>query len=413
MQWDYNGSYYAVGTYFFSYGSVPPAGHYSFPYTLANPGTTHISGLAFNCNTPSGAHWYSIDNLKLTGPGLPQTVASYTADITSHTDYYPFGQSMPGRTWVGGDHYRYDFNGKESDKEVTTGAQDFGSRMYDNRIGRWASVDPMRAKGPSFSPYNFCFNSPIAYMEEDGEWPIYTHWKMTYNALRKAGIDVKTAKQIAYFASTHADHPSYLVLAGNMAISQLFAIVDPNELAYKYQYKELDKENENSQSFDDPDKLALHATRGVGVENKEIFVTREDAVNRAFKGAMEVFKEFKGKDLSSLSDADKARLGRAFHTIEDMGAHNGARWSDNKAMNEHSMKNDVFGDTYYSTVLTNNLAKLFFSNSTGLNQTSVGPKTGPGEGSQNRLPNEKPKERKAWITIRSNGVRKFGIPHVF
>ena len=37
----------------------------------------------------------------------------YTSDVVSATDYYPFGMSMPGRSYQSG-LYRYGFNGKEN-----------------------------------------------------------------------------------------------------------------------------------------------------------------------------------------------------------------------------------------------------------------------------------------------------------
>ncbi len=67
----------------------------------------------------------------------------FEADVQSVQDYYAFGMQMPGRKLSGG--YRYGFNGKENDNEVKgTGAQyDYGFRIYDPRLGRFLSVDPL------------------------------------------------------------------------------------------------------------------------------------------------------------------------------------------------------------------------------------------------------------------------------
>ncbi len=71
--------------------------------------------------------------------------------------------------------YRFGFNGKENDNEVKgTGNQiDFGSRIYDPRLGRWLSLDPLAKKYPSESPYNFAGNSPISIMDPDGKRKTY------------------------------------------------------------------------------------------------------------------------------------------------------------------------------------------------------------------------------------------------
>ena len=52
-------------------------------------------------------------------------------------------------------------------------AYDFGARIYDARIGHFVSTDPLQAKYPGLSPYNFCNNNPIIYKDGDGReiWP--------------------------------------------------------------------------------------------------------------------------------------------------------------------------------------------------------------------------------------------------
>jgi RHS repeat-associated protein len=76
-------------------------------------------------------------------------------------DYYAFGMQMPGRKSSGG--YRYGFNGKENDNEVKGegNQQDYGMRIYDGRIGKFLSVDPLASKFPWQSPYCAMDNNPI------------------------------------------------------------------------------------------------------------------------------------------------------------------------------------------------------------------------------------------------------------
>jgi RHS repeat-associated protein len=77
---------------------------------------------------------------------------------------------MPGRSGTGPEHYRYGFNGKESDNEVkgTGNSIDYGFRTYDPRIGRFLSVDPLTSKYPELTPYQFASNTPIAAIDIDG-----------------------------------------------------------------------------------------------------------------------------------------------------------------------------------------------------------------------------------------------------
>ena len=77
------------------------------------------------------------------------TIDYYTADVISAQDFYPGGMQMPGRKYqAGSGSYRYGFNGKENDNDVKGDGnqQDYGMRIYDTRLGRFLSVDPLIAK---------------------------------------------------------------------------------------------------------------------------------------------------------------------------------------------------------------------------------------------------------------------------
>lgn len=79
--------------------------------------------------------------------------------------------AMPSRNYSAGTGYRYGFNGKENDNEVKgVGNQiAFENRIYDSRLGRWFSTDPLQKKYAGFTPYNFVENSPIIYSDKDGK----------------------------------------------------------------------------------------------------------------------------------------------------------------------------------------------------------------------------------------------------
>ncbi|KKP52881.1 MAG: hypothetical protein UR43_C0009G0013 [candidate division TM6 bacterium GW2011_GWF2_33_332] len=95
----------------------------------------------------------------------------YFANVTSGVDYDPFGMQLLLRTYNSGD-YRFGFNGKENENEWDgqTGSKlDFGARIYDSRLGRWFSVDPLASKFSNLSSYNFTSNNPIIFIDNDGE----------------------------------------------------------------------------------------------------------------------------------------------------------------------------------------------------------------------------------------------------
>jgi RHS repeat-associated protein len=73
-----------------------------------------------------------------------------------------FGSLISNRSWSDASRvYRYGFNGKEKDFETSSDYYDFGARIYDGRLGRWLSLDPLMSEFPHFSSYSYCANIPI------------------------------------------------------------------------------------------------------------------------------------------------------------------------------------------------------------------------------------------------------------
>ena len=102
-----------------------------------------------------------------------ETVIGYEADVLSAQDYYPFGMIMPDRS-LSSSSYRYGFNGKENDNDVkgTGNQQDYGMRIYDPRLGKFLSTDPLTRAYPWYTPYQFAGNSPIENIDLDGLEPL-------------------------------------------------------------------------------------------------------------------------------------------------------------------------------------------------------------------------------------------------
>jgi RHS repeat-associated protein len=70
---------------------------------------------------------------------------------------------MPNRTYSANNSYRFGFNGKENDNEVKGegNQQDYGMRIYDPRLGRFLSVDPLTRTFPMLTPYAYAENDVI------------------------------------------------------------------------------------------------------------------------------------------------------------------------------------------------------------------------------------------------------------
>jgi RHS repeat-associated protein len=89
--------------------------------------------------------------------------------------YEPFGSLLPGRNYSS-ESYRFGFNRMEKDDEMigaTGTSYDFGARLYDPRVARWLSLDPLAEKYPSDSPYEFALSTPIQAVDSDGKVVVF------------------------------------------------------------------------------------------------------------------------------------------------------------------------------------------------------------------------------------------------
>ena len=88
--------------------------------------------------------------------------------VAAQTDYFAFGMAMPGRTSISS--YRFGFNAKEQDAEAYGNGNlyNYGFRIYNPRLGRFLSRDPLAPNYPWYTPYQFAGNKPIAAIDLDG-----------------------------------------------------------------------------------------------------------------------------------------------------------------------------------------------------------------------------------------------------
>jgi RHS repeat-associated protein len=110
----------------------------------------------------------------------------FVVDYQSFTDYYAFGMQMKERSFNSGS-YAFGYNGMEKDDDVKGDGNslDFGARIYDSRLGRWLSLDPLENKYPNLSQYCFVNNNPVLFVDLDGmsfDNP-YTYWKKKFQKI--------------------------------------------------------------------------------------------------------------------------------------------------------------------------------------------------------------------------------------
>jgi RHS repeat-associated protein len=115
-----------------------------------------------------------------TGIGLPETDIFYfhpdhlgstsyitgkNGEITQHCEYIAFGEVL-FEEHQNSFSSPYLFNGKELDRE--TNLTYYGARYLDMKTSLWLTVDPLAEKYPTESPYMYCGNNPIIYIDPDG-----------------------------------------------------------------------------------------------------------------------------------------------------------------------------------------------------------------------------------------------------
>ena len=107
-------------------------------------------------------HYYTPDHL-----GNNRAVVNQSGTIEQVMHYYPFGGIIADIS-TGQDIQKYKYNGKELDRMHGLDWYDYGARHYDAAIGSWPTMDPLAEKYYNLSPYNYCGNNPVKFIDPDG-----------------------------------------------------------------------------------------------------------------------------------------------------------------------------------------------------------------------------------------------------
>jgi len=120
---------------------------------IASAGTSYVhgaDGLLAKIND-SGTFYYHPDHL-----GSTSAITDEAGVVVEEQLNLPFGEQISGSE-------KYSFTGKEQDE---TGLQYFGARYYDNKIGRFISIDPIKN---GINWYGYAKNNPLKYVDPRGE----------------------------------------------------------------------------------------------------------------------------------------------------------------------------------------------------------------------------------------------------
>ena len=117
--------------------------------------------ITFNGSTPQ-YHFYLTDHL-----GNNRVVVNASGTVEQVNHYYPYGGLMGEST--NGDVQPYKYNGKELDRMNGLDWYDYGARHMDGI--RFTTIDPLAEKYYNVSPYVYCKDNPIRFIDRDGLEP--------------------------------------------------------------------------------------------------------------------------------------------------------------------------------------------------------------------------------------------------
>ena len=125
-------------------------------YAAAAPVGSTTYGLAL-CH-------YNKDHL-----GNNREVVNSGGTVQQVTNYYPFGAPYADPAAVEHPSLQpYKYNGKELDTMHGLNTYDYGARQYNPVTLRWDRMDPLCEKYYSASPYVYCENNPIKFVDNKG-----------------------------------------------------------------------------------------------------------------------------------------------------------------------------------------------------------------------------------------------------
>ena len=126
-------------------------------YAQATAATKTTDNFAFN--------YYNKDHL-----GNNREVVDASGAVTQVTNYYPFGAPYADASASkGSDVQPYKYNGKELDLMHGLNTYDYGARQHDPILARWDRINPLCEKYYSTSPYAYCMNNPVRFIDPDGK----------------------------------------------------------------------------------------------------------------------------------------------------------------------------------------------------------------------------------------------------
>ena len=149
-----DGGYVYMGSMVFTYDD----GDWVFDSTPFVGGRIRKSGSSYVADRYATDHLGSVRAIVRNG------------QVIERNDYYPYGGRHANSSLTTDATNRWRFSSKEIQTIADVNLLDFGARMYDDRLCRWTTQDPMSEKYYGFSPYNYCAGEPVNHVDIKGNY---------------------------------------------------------------------------------------------------------------------------------------------------------------------------------------------------------------------------------------------------
>ena len=143
--------------------------------------------------------------------GNNRATALSTGSVKGMDDYFPYGMPVIDSKW-GKNPQAYRFGGKELERLMGLNLYDFQARWHDPALGRFMSVDPLCEKYYSISPYAYCMNNPIKYIDPNGKDWIVANGTSNYEWRNDITAESTIPKGYQYVGANDSDILSHLGL---------------------------------------------------------------------------------------------------------------------------------------------------------------------------------------------------------
>jgi RHS repeat-associated protein len=95
-------------------------------------------------------------------------IGHYSSQVIAEDHYYPFGLTLSLDQNQNVTKNPYKLTTKELESKFDLNLYDFGARNFDMTRGQWNGPDAMAEKYYNISPYAYCGNNPIMFVDPDG-----------------------------------------------------------------------------------------------------------------------------------------------------------------------------------------------------------------------------------------------------